>query len=275
MVLWEGIDRSLFIMAMAAYLVAASLAFGRLFRKGKMYALRVVVVFGLICNGLAIVARTIESGHLPFADMYEFGIVLVFVTVVLAGFFEYQYKADNLHAFIMPIILILACTVIFAYRESRSLVPALKSQWLVIHVATAVVAYGALAIACAVATMYLWKHRLVENGHSGGVGQLLPSLEQLDIIANQLISFAMPFLTLLIITGAIWAEYAWGSYWQWDPKETWSLITWVIYAIYLHGRRVLGWQGTKAMGLLIVGFVAVLITFVGVNMLKSGLHAYF
>lgn len=276
MMSWEGIDRILFFIALTAYLVAACLAAGQLYRQTRLLkqALNVTVGFGVITNGLAIVMRTIASGHSPFADMYEFGIVLVFITVVLTNFFERRYKAYNLHAFVLPLIVILASTVIISYHPSRPLVPALRSHWLIIHVASAAIAYGTLAVACAIATMYLCKKRLVQNG-ADSEALLLPALERLDVIASQLVSLAMPFLTLLIITGAIWAEYAWGSYWQWDPKETWSLITWVNYAIYLHGRRVLGWRDEKAMWLLVMGFIAILITFVGINLLKRGLHAYF
>lgn len=277
MVNWEGLDRSLFMLALVAYSIAACVAAGQLYSQSQWQykTLRGAMIFGLISNGAAIVIRTMESGHLPFADMYEFGIVFVLVTVVLAAIFERRYEAYNLHAFVLPIVVVLAVTVIISYNASRPLVPALKSSWLVIHVVTAVVAYGALATACAVATMYLWRHRLIQNGHKDETDCLLPSLDRLEMLADRLVSCAMPCLTLLIVTGAIWAEYAWGSYWQWDPKETWSLITWVIYAIYLHGRRVMGWRGVKAMGLLIIGFIAVLITYVGINLLKLGLHAYF
>lgn len=277
MVSWEGLDRSLFMLAVAAYSVAACLAAGQLYRQNRLLdtALGGTIILGLIGNGLAIVTRTLASGHLPFANMYEFGLVFVFVTVIIASIFERRYETYNLHVFVMPIVVILASTVMISYHASRPLVPALKSWWLIIHVVTAVIAYGALATACAVATMYLWRYRLVPNGHDGGAGCLWPSLESLEMVADRLVSWAMPFLTLLIVTGAIWAEYAWGSYWQWDPKETWSLITWVVYAIYLHGRRVMGWRGVRAMWLIIIGFIAVLITFVGINLLKAGLHAYF
>ena len=273
MVNWAGIDLLLFYLAIAAYSVAACFAFGRLVKqiRAMNHGLKVALVFGLVCNGLAIAARTNEAGHLPFAGMYEFGIVLVFFTALVGKLLVRRDDNQHLFVFVLPIIVILAYTVGFSYHGSRPLVPALKSHWLTVHVAAAVAAYGLLAVACATATMYLWKQRLAlpEDRNFG------PSLERLDVLAGQLVSWAMPPLTLLIVTGAIWAEYAWGTYWQWDPKETWSLITWVIFAIYLHGRRVLGWRGQKSMGLIILGFTAVLITFVGINLLKQGLHAYF
>jgi len=231
-------------------------------------------IFGLAANTLAIVARTLKAGHIPFANMYEFGMVLVWALVLIYFLIEYRTKRKALGAFILPMAFLLAGVFTLFYQEARPLMPALKSNWLMIHVITAVVAYGALAASCAIAATYLWKERLERSGDDGPVVGALPSLEALDTIANQLISLAVPFLTLLILTGAVWAEYAWGSYWRWDPKETWSLITWLVYAIYLHGRVVLGWRGKIAMNWAIVGFITVLFTFVGVNVLLPGLHSY-
>lgn len=274
MISWAGIERPLFYLAMAAYLAAAFGAIGLLFKKQTLlnHTLKITLCAGLIFNGLAIAARTLQAGYFPFTGMYEFGIVFVFATVMLTVFLARRYECRSLYAFVLPIMVILAVTVDLSYHGIKPLVPALKSCWLVIHVAAAVVAYGLLAAACATAVMYLWKQRLAASGNERDLG---PSLQGLDLMAGRLISWAIPFLTLLIITGAIWAEYAWGSYWQWDPKETWSLITWVIYVIYLHGRRVLGGRGEKSMWLIILGFIAVLITFAGVNLFQQGLHAYF
>ena len=145
--------------------------------------------------------------------------------------------------------------------------PALKSNWLMAHVLTAVVAYGFLAVSFALGLMFYWRQGLQ------GV-TTLPSLERLEAMTHQAIVAAMPFLTLLIITGAVWAEYAWGTYWRWDPKETWSLVTWIIYAVYLHGRLSRGWRGRKAVNWALGGFLAVIFTFIGVNLLLSGLHSY-
>lgn len=274
MVSWAGFERHLFYFAMAAYLAAACGAIGLLYRKQTILnrTLKVSLLCGLFFNGLSIAVRTLQAGHLPFTGMYEFGIVFIFATVIMTVILNRRYGYHNLYAFFLPMMVILAFTVDLSYHGSKPLVPALKSGWLVIHVAAAVAAYGLLAAASAMAVMYLWKQRLISPKNERDLG---PSLQGLDQMAGRLVSWAIPFLTLLIVTGAIWAEYAWGSYWQWDPKETWSLITWVIFAIYLHGRRVLGWRGETSMWLIILGFIAVLITFVGVNLFKQGLHAYF
>lgn len=186
MISWAESDRLLFLLALAAYALAACLAAGQLCRQGQRpyKMLRLAINSGFICNGTAIVTRTVESGHLPFANMYEFGLVFVFATVILSGIFARRYKANNLNAFIMPIVVILASTILISYHASRPLVPALKSYWLFIHVATAVAAYGALATACAVAIMYLWKYRLEKNEPNGETGCLSLSLEQMEMMAQ-------------------------------------------------------------------------------------------
>jgi cytochrome c-type biogenesis protein CcsB len=108
----------------------------------------------------------------------------------------------------------------------------------------------------------------------GSISRRLPSLETLDRINYKCTSYGFPLLTLGIITGSLWAELAWGSYWNWDPKETWSLITWIVYAILLHNRLAIGWRGRKTAYLMIAGFVSVLITFIGVSLFMGGLHSY-
>ena len=141
--------------------------------------------------------------------------------------------------------------------QAGPLMPALKSPWLTVHVITAILAYGAFALGCGLAVVKL-------RGND-------PS-DDTDIY--KITSFGFVMLTLSIVLGAIWAEQVWGSYWTWDPKETWALVTWIIYAIYLHLHRQRGWRGNKARILLIAGFILVLFTFFGVNFLLPGLHSY-
>ena len=154
-------------------------------------------------------------------------------------------------------------------KGSKPLMPALRSNWLYFHVFTAIMAYGAFAVSFALAILYL-----IKEGTSGRMAGNLPPLEVLDELTYKIIMAGMPFLTLCIVTGAVWAEYAWGRYWSWDPKETWSLITWFVYAVYLHARFVANWKGKKAIYLALGGFLAVLFTFFGVNLLLPGLHSY-
>jgi cytochrome c-type biogenesis protein CcsB len=150
----------------------------------------------------------------------------------------------------------------------------LQSYWLGIHTVLAFIGDAAFAMAFGIGLMYLVQEHYVKSKHLGGLFKRLPSLQTLDEINYRLITIGFPFLSLAIITGALWAESAWGSYWRWDPKEVWSLITWFIYALVLHVRLTVGWRGKRAAILSIIGFSAVLFTFFGVNFLLKGLHSF-
>ncbi|MBU0697890.1 MAG: c-type cytochrome biogenesis protein CcsB, partial [Proteobacteria bacterium] len=153
----------------------------------------------------------------------------------------------------------------------QPLLPALKSNWLIAHVISCFVGYAAFAVAFGISWMYLFKQRDPEG--KSHLLVLFPGTTILEELNHQLIMFGFLFLTIGIITGAVWANSAWGRYWGWDPKETWSLITWFIYATLLHARMMRGWRGRRIAYLSIVGFAAVLFTYFGVNLLP-GLHSY-
>ncbi len=154
-------------------------------------------------------------------------------------------------------------------NEIQPLVPALQSNWLISHVVTCFVGYAAFAVSFGVSFLYLFKVK-AENrpGRKDGVlTGYLPASEVLDEVGYKTIAIGFPLLTIGIITGAFWANVAWGTYWSWDPKETWSLIVWLIYAAYLHARITKGWRGNKAAVLSIVGFSATLFCYLGVNLI--------
>ena len=175
----------------------------------------------------------------------------------------------------MPIVLVLMLSSsMFPRGISPSLNPVLKSYWFGIHTILAFLGDAAFAMAAGIGVMYLIQERYVKSKRLSGLFQKLPSLQSLDEINYRLISLGFPLLTLAIITGVIWANTAWGTYWRWDPKEVWSLITWLIYALVLHLRLTVGWRGKKAAGLSIIGFILVIFTFFGVNLLLKGLHAF-
>ncbi|MFW2365039.1 MAG: c-type cytochrome biogenesis protein CcsB, partial [Desulforhopalus sp.] len=155
------------------------------------------------------------------------------------------------------------------------LVPALQSNWLIAHVVTCFVGYAAFAVAAALGIMYLLKSQSSSAAEESNtiIGQI-PELSVIDDIIHKTMVFGFIWLSAGIITGAIWANSAWGTYWSWDPKETWSLITWFFYAITLHARYTRGWAGTRVAMLAIFGFASVLFTYYGVNFLLSGLHSY-
>ena len=162
----------------------------------------------------------------------------------------------------------------------QPLVPALKSNWLIAHVMTCFLGYAAFAVSFGLSIVYLVKKRSIyvekpQNPNPHGVLQVsLPSVSQLEWFNYQLVLFGFLWLSVGIITGSIWANSAWGTYWSWDPKETWSLITWLIYAALLHARNMQGWKGERVAWLSIIGFGCVLFTYFGVNFLLSGLHSY-
>ena len=240
-----------------------------------------VTIVALIASTCAIILRMITSGHPPLSNGYEF--LLTFVAGILAVylFAEFRYKLRSLGAFVMPIPFFLLMFIIMSMgpdeRIAQAVPPALKSQWLTFHVLTAMFAYGAFAVSFGLGIMYLLKYSKTENGKKLSPKAMVarfPALEKLDELSYKVVGFAFPLLTLCIITGAIWANYAWGTYWSWDPKETWSLITWIIYAGYLHARLMYGWKGKRAAWLALFGFLAVLFTFFGVNYFLPGLHSY-
>jgi ABC-type transport system involved in cytochrome c biogenesis permease subunit len=207
--------------------------------------------------------RTVGAGRLPFASMYEFGLLLCIALDGLLVFMtlRYEERAFSLSASIAAFVF--GSIMLFFFQKARPLAPALKSAWLGAHVATAVIAYGCLSLSAALALAGF------VSAKSG-----TDRVSRIETLVNRLIVAAFPFLTLLIITGAIWAEYAWGSFWRWDPKETWALVTWLAYLGYLHLTRSRGWKERKAFALAIAAFALVLFTFFGVNFLLPGLHSY-
>jgi len=158
--------------------------------------------------------------------------------------------------------------------EITPLIPALQSNWLTYHVITCFLGYSAFATSFVTSIVYLCKAKKAEPRPAPAAQELLPSLAAADEIIYKTIAIGFLMLTVGIITGSVWANYAWGSYWSWDPKETWSLITWFIYAAFLHARLTRGWRGRRAAIISIVGFCSVLFTFLGVNYLLAGLHSY-
>jgi cytochrome c-type biogenesis protein CcsB len=214
----------------------------------------------------SLVFRTIATGHGPFANMYEFSIAFAWGTLAMFAYFEHRYHQRVLGLVALPIALLMLLYAMTLPAQIDPLVPALQNNLLLsVHVAVAIVAYGTFTVAFASAILFLVQG---PNGRRG-----LPSRELLDEISYKAVMIGFPFLTLTIVLGAVWAEVAWGRYWGWDPKETASLVTWLIYGSYLHARVVRGWRGERSAYLLLLGFAAVLFTYFG-NLFFGGLHSY-
>ena len=238
-----------------------------------------VVILGVGGNTAGIVLRWVESyrlgfGHAPLSNLYESLVFFAWTISVIYIFIERRYENQTIGAFAAPLaFLALAYASLSPNISDRiqPLLPALKSNWLIAHVIACFIGYAAFAIAFGISIMYIFKQR--NSGAANSLLNRLPDSGVLDELTHQLVMFGFLFLTAGIITGAVWANSAWGRYWGWDPKETWSLITWFVYAILLQARLMRGWRGKRIAVISIIGFAAVMFTYFGVNYLP-GLHSY-
>jgi cytochrome c-type biogenesis protein CcsB len=311
---WARVSNDAFTVALFAYLAAMVGYFAYLaFRREAIWKVSRAVAFaGLGANLISIIARGFAADRVPWGNMYEYSVLLSLL--VVAGYLlivEGMYKLRTLGGFaLMFSVLTMAVAVSFLYVGPGPLVPALNSYWIKIHVQAAIWGSSLFALGGIVTILYLfqdrWERREIESlaakqpppimggavdlsapaGLDTDVDELgaaavaapkrgrLPSAQTLDRVAYRIIAFAFPIWTFAVIAGAIWAQEAWGRYWGWDPKETWSFITWTIFAGYLHARATSGWKGRRAAVIAIVGFVSLLITYYAVNLWIVGLHSY-
>ena len=268
-----NIENILFTAAMLLYLGAMVLYFLFLVMKRELFA-RVagwVIGGGFLFHTGAMVVRGIGAGRLPLTNQYEFATSFAWGICLCFLVFLWKYRFQALGAFVTPVIFLLIGYAAMQSREVRELMPALRSNWLAIHVSTAIISYGAFGVSFAVSLMFLLRRRMQGNSFWE---EHIPQEQKLDLISYRAASLGFLFLTFVIVTGAIWAERAWGSYWAWDPKETWSLITWIIYAIYLHLRLSRGWKGKAAAVFAVAGFICVIFTYIGVNTFIPSVHSY-
>jgi cytochrome c-type biogenesis protein CcsB len=265
-----------FVYGLAGVLYMVSLIFKKEF-PGKLASL--VTVVAITGNITGIILRWIESyklgfGHAPLSNLYE---SLTFFSLTIAClyiFIEIRYKNRTISTFSSALVFLAMAYASLSPDISdhiQPLIPALKSNWLIAHVLSCFLGYAGFAVAFAISLLFLIK----KTGGQSGEGMLshVPDPDMLDELTHQMVMFGFFFLSIGIITGAVWANSAWGRYWGWDPKETWSLITWFIYAILLHARLMRGWRGNRIAMISIVGFTAVVFTYFGVNYLP-GLHSY-
>jgi cytochrome c-type biogenesis protein CcsB len=232
---------------------------------------------GLAMLTVGLAVRTVQAGHWPLANTYEF--TLVFLWGIVAVYLLLERVADTRAggAFILPIAFLISTYAQFLIPASaktpQPLLPALRSIWLQLHTITAAVGYGGFAASCGAGLMYLVKEM------AAGLADRLPSPQEIDAYNYRAVAFGYPWMSLGIITGAIWAQVAWGNYWSWDIKETWALMVWLVYTLFFHTRVTKGWRGRPSAIISIVGFLMVLFTFLGVSWLArrvglESLHVY-
>jgi cytochrome c-type biogenesis protein CcsB len=260
-----------------------------LYLSGVVFRYRPLLISGSLVAGLTLVIQTagmllrwresyqLGYGHAPLSNLYESLVFAAWAIMLIYLILELRTKQRVLGVFpALCAFLAMAYASFSTQVDSKiqPLIPALKSNWLIAHVITCFLGYAAFAISCGISMLYLLQKAQTANPHPKGIFALLPGSRQLDQFNYQMIVFGFLWLSLGIITGSIWANSAWGTYWSWDPKETWSLITWLVYAALLHSRAMQGWRGRRVAWLSIIGFGCVLFTYFGVNFLLSGLHSY-
>ncbi len=262
--------RALFFTAFAVYALAVILEFtGTAFKKEKLLrAAWYVFVAAFALHSAFIVWRGIAAKRLPLSNQFEFANAFAWGVALMLIVMRGRLRTDWLSVVAMPATLLVMTYAALQPMEIKDLMPALRSAWFGVHIGSAVLSYAAFVIAGSIALRYLLT---VKKGNADS-----RTLRQMDYLSYRLVAFGFLFLTVVLLSGAIWAEQAWSSFWTWDPKEVWALITWIIYAVYLHlhlrsrgkdNRTFLAWY-------LVIAVPVVFFTFAGVNTFMHGLHTY-
>ena len=276
--------------AMIGYWI--SLAFPR--NKSAFFVSKTLTLISNIFFAITLSLRWFNEGYFPLSNLYESLIFLSWGISITHLFIEWKTQSRLIGAIAAPIVFFISgfssLTLPTEMQKALPLVPSLQSNWLMMHVTMMMVSYATLIVGSLMSILYLAFIFLNKKVNNSGISETrdqiestitvtnsyskLSLLETVDIWSYRIIGLGFPFLTIGIISGAVWANEAWGSYWSWDPKETWALITWLIFAIYLHSRLMKGWQGQKAAILGSCGFFVIWICYLGVNFLGKGLHSY-
>lgn len=236
-----------------------------------------LTVVAVTVHSVAVGARGLAAGRVPWGNMYEFTLTATCFVGIGYLLFYRRFNLRWLGPIVTSFILVtLMADVLLLFEGVVPLRDALGSPWLVIHVVAAIIATGAFTIGGMASAMYLVKDRW-PNTRPGGYLSRLPDLAGLDRVAYRTQAFAFPIWTFAaLIAGPIWADHAWGRYWNWDPKEVWAFITWVVYAAYLHARVTAGWRGRSAAILALIGLATLWFNFIGINFFfgSGSMHSY-
>ena len=272
-----GVDLYIFFLALAVYLIGTATFLFYMIkpRPGIARSGFYVTLIAFALHSFLLGYRYLKFTYFPVTDLHQSLFFFAWALVGVFIIFNIKHKLPVLGSFVTPLSAVFLISSATIFTEGPIEIPAaLRSMWLPIHSTLAFAGDAIFGLAFCAGVMYLIQESQIKNKKWGPFFHRLPSLQTLDDLNYLCLSFGFPFLTLGIITGSIWAQSAWGSYWQWDPKEVWSLVTWLIYAALLHGRLNIGWRGRRAAIFSIIGFALVLFTFLGVNLLLPGLHSY-
>jgi len=267
-------ESTLFLITFILYILSAFFYFMYLFTKKEKSANIGfgMASIGLVIHTVALIFRTVESAHAPFTNMYESLSFLAWASIIAYIIVEGKYKIRKAGPYFMLIVIALMAVASSPLipKEASPLVPALQSYWLWLHVSVTLIGEAFFAVAFITSILFIVADSKEKKGKKPGI-----SSGKFDSISYRCVAIGFPLFTLGgLVFGMIWAYKAWGSYWSWDPKEVWSLITWFVFALYLHTRIVMGWKGRRSAIIAILGFLAALFTYFGVNYILSGLHSY-
>jgi ABC-type transport system involved in cytochrome c biogenesis permease subunit len=259
-------ESTLFTIAFVFYVLALLVYFGALFARREKWGGRALLlaVLGFGFHTAALILRTVTSGHAPFTNMFESLSFLSWAIVLALIIFGRTSHVPRLGPYLMLIVvgLVALASSPLMPKTATPLVPALQSYWLWLHVSVTLLGEAFFAVAFVTSLLFL----------AAGSEE---KRARLDALAYRAVAVGFPLFTLGgLVFGMVWAYRAWGRYWAWDPKEVWSLITWFVFALYLHTRIVMGWKGRRSALIAIIGFLAALFTYFGVNYLLAGLHSY-
>jgi len=266
-----NLELNLFLVVIGVYLISfifylVYLVFPRLFNEGKIAFYFLLI--GAVFHTALIILRTIEAKHAPFQTLYESLSWFSYSAVIAYIFVEWRRKVRLAGVIVTAIVVAASIYAITSLSpEVKPLPPALQSKWFIWHVVVAFASYAIFVVSFSVEIIFLLLGR---RGARYGLDRKKKNL--FHRMSYNLILFGFPLLTFGIISGAAWAQEAWGGYWGWDPKETWSLITWIVYTLYLHAKVTPGWSGRRTSALNILGFICMIFTFLGVNWLSHLLH---
>lgn len=250
------------------FLSAGTQMIGNIFKKEKVAKVSWILTYVSTAVLLVyLVGRGIVAGRLPLSNQFEFATSFAWGIAMMTIILHLKMNLDWLGAFSVPAVFLMLSYSALLPRDITALMPALKSAWFGTHIASAVISYSSFAVACFCGLRYLLSLKK-------GMKETDAAMKSLDYLAYRMVALGFLFLTIVILSGCIWAEQAWSQFWSWDPKETWALISWIIYAIYLHVRINKKVVGKKMAIFAIAAFVAVIFTFIGVNTLMPGLHSY-
>jgi cytochrome c-type biogenesis protein CcsB len=267
-------ESTLFLIAFLLYILAAACYLSFQFSRKPGWAKRgfALAMVGFLAHTAALIVRTVDSGHAPFTNMYESMSFLAWASMLAYLVIERKFKIQRAGAYFLLIVIALVALASSPImpKEVAPLVPALQSYWLWLHVSVTLLGEAFFAVAFVTSLMYLRAAAKEKKG------QTPPTpADKLDNVSYRCVAIGFPLFTLGgLVLGMVWAYKAWGTYWSWDPKEVWSLITWFVFALYLHTRIVMGWKGRRSAFIAIIGFLAALFTYFGVNYLLAGLHSY-